>query len=217
MNDAIGYIVGIVLIGGAFGITWMNSRKHAYILLAVVAVSIVLAQIKGLQMLSLLGIVGVLGIMAASRFAREKTIQQWLAQHRFAAVRFDDAPSLFPHVSNDGSATYANYLVAMADMRCIFSTCNHTYQTGNTNGLAVHCAFYFDENTNVSALEKQFLHKKANTPVANWRKSQLGYFNLRDAEVFKPDMGGIAVGWRLPATIKGYEERYRWIKQTVEQ
>jgi hypothetical protein len=217
MGDMVFAVMGTILLGGFFWLTWINSRRHAYILLAIAAASIVVAQIKGVQLLSLLGILGMLGVMVASRFAREKSILQWLAHHGFAPAQFNKGPALFPNLSTQGSVSYAHYKVRIAGMPCLFTERRQSYRSGNTSSLVVHCAYYFSENANTDALEATFLKHKSNTPKANWRKSQLGYFNLSDYEVFKPAMGGIVVSWRLPATIKGFSERYEWVKQALGQ
>lgn len=209
------YIMVAILVAGAYWITSLNSRKHANLLLMVAAASVVLAQIKGVQMLSLLGIVAVLGIMVASRFSREKSIKKWLAAHGFTPIQFDHAPALFAHLTNDRSVVYANYQGKIANEPCILSKHYYTYRSGNTTSLVVHCTYYFTEKTNADQLEKQFLTQKAHTPKVRWFKSQFGYFSLNDCKIFKPAMGGVAVCWRFPITIAGYQERYNWIKQAL--
>jgi hypothetical protein len=215
MGDAVFYIMLVILVGVFYWITRINSRRHANMLLLVAALSVVVSQIKGLQMFSLLGILGVLGIMVASRFSRDKDIGQWLADRGFTIIPFTDAAELFAHLPNDRSASYTTYQGKVSNQPCIFSVRYHSYRSGNTTSLVVHCTYCFPEKTGAETLVQRFLNKKENTPKAPWYKSQLGYFNLNQCEIFKPTMGGIAVCWRLPTTIAGYQERYDWVEEAL--
>lgn len=84
-------------------------------------------------------------------------------------------------------------------------------------GIELHCAYYFDMNADADLLEKIFLQKKELTPETSWLKSQGGYFDLKNCLIHRPPMGGVAVVWRFPHTIKGYDERYEWIKDALRQ
>lgn len=209
------YIVLALLVACFYWITNLNSRKRANLLLVVALVSVGLAQIKGLQMFSLLGILGVLGIMVASRFSRDKDIKKWLSANEFTPVQLDNTPALFAHLPNDRSIVYATYQGTVAHEPCFYAERYYTYRSGNTTSLVVHCTYYFTGKTSADVLEKRFVAKQENTPKPHWFKSQFGYFSLKDCAIFRPAMGGIAVCWRLPTTIAGYQERYEWIEEAL--
>lgn len=209
------YILELLLVAGAFWITYQNSPQYAYILLGIVVVSHVVAQFKPIQLYSLLGIVGVLVVMVMSRSVREKAIGQWLSDHQFSYTKFSAASQLFNQADLSGSTTYASYLSRIGETPLLLSLRYHSQQSGNTRAITVHCAYYFKGKLDINELEQRFLKQKENTPKTNLLKSQLGYFDLKSCEIYKPAMGGIAVIWRFPPTIEGYTERYEWIKDAL--
>lgn len=213
----IGYIVGTIFIAGAYWITYMNSPKYANVLLGVAIFSLIIAQIKPIQMFSLLGIVGVLVVMVMSRFEREKAISQWYEEHHFTLTKFTNAPVLFRYHSSNGTTIYTNFLTKIEDVPCLFSEQYHSYRSGNTSSVVVHCSYYFNGKIDINELERRFIQQKNDTPKSGFFRSQGNYFNLKNCDIFKPEMGGIVVSWRLQTTVNGYNERYEWIKDALKK
>lgn len=216
INDLILLILCIILIGGAFWMTYRNSPKHGYILLGIVALSFVIGQIKGLQMYSLLGILGVLGIMVMSRNVREKNIQNWLIEKGFIYQKNENGTAKFNDNSLNGNNRFYCYknkiIVNNQEVTFDFTIRMNTAQVGGKSQMVIHCSFYFPENINVNLIEQKLLKAKESTPKSNFFNSQFGYFDMKDCEIFRPKTGGIAIAWRTPDTVEGYNERYEWIK-----
>ena len=211
----VGYIAGLVFVALAYWITYRNSPKYANILLGIVVLSIIIAQIKPIQMLSVLGFFGVLAVMVMSRFAREKEISGWFREHHFRPTQFLNASNLFSHNPNTGSIIYHNYLTNINGINCLYSEQYNSYNSGNNPSLVVHCSYYFNGKLSVDELERKFIVQKEKTEKTGFIESQLGYFDLKDCTIFRPNIGGVAVSWRFPTTIEGYNTRYEWIKEAL--
>lgn len=211
----VGYISGFVFIALAYWITYRNSPKYANILLGIVVLSIIIAQIKPIQMLSVLGFFGVLAVMVMSRFARDKEISGWFRERGFVPTQFQNADALFQNNPVNGSIIYTNYKANINGFDCLFSEQFNSYRTANTTSVVVHCSYYFDEKSDLDDLEMKFLTQKEKTAKANLIDSQFGYFELKNCQIFRPKIGGLAVSWRFPTTIEGYNTRYEWIKEAL--
>jgi hypothetical protein len=218
-NDILLPVLSVILIGGAFWMTYRNSPKHGYMVLGVVALSFVVGQIKDIQMFSLLGIVGVLVLMVMSRNVREKAIQNWLQENHFVFAKNENGANKFANNSAIGSNRYYCYKneILLHNQRVPFDFVirMNTTRINNTSSLVIHSSFYFQENMDVAAVEQKLLKAKENTPKSHFAHSHFGYFDLKDCEIFRPAQGGVAVCWRTPDTVEGYNERYEWVKNAL--
>jgi len=212
------YIIFALLLAGFFYLTYKNSPRHAWMLLAVIALSIGIWFIKPIQMFSLLGIAGLLIIMILSVKARQKSIQRWLAQNGFVRTNIPSGRVFFASedVGNKSYVAYSNRFALNNKTIPFLLILRYTTQwTGKTTTVVVNCSYYFNENVDTAVLQQQFAQAKENTPHTGLLKSQLHFFDLKHCDVFMPSMGGIAVSWRVPDTVQGYSERYQWIKNVI--
>ncbi len=211
----VAYILSLVFLAGAYRLTYLNSPKYAHILLAIVILSWVIAQFKQIQLWALLGIVGCLVVMVMSRFEREKDLNEWYLDHNFIKTNFTKAPALFPYHSNNGTIVYSNFLTTIEGFPCLFSEQFHSYRIGSTASVVVRCSYYFNGKADLNDLEKRFVQHKRITSKSAFFERPFQYFSLEDCDIFKPEMGGIVVSWRLQTTVAGYAEKYEWIRQAL--
>lgn len=208
-------ITSSLFMAGAYGITYLNSPRYANIMLGIVALSFLIAQIEAIQMVSLLGIVGVLVVMVKSRSEREKSIQCWFAEQGFKPVQATQGPVLFKDQPVLGTVQYTAYQNEMAGISFQLVVRYHSYRTGNSPSIVLHSCFYFGDPGKAESLAQTFADLRDKTPHSNFLTSQFRYFDLKAADILKPETGGVAVCWRVPDTVRGYTDRYEWVRKAV--
>ncbi|MES2776214.1 MAG: hypothetical protein V4722_18705 [Bacteroidota bacterium] len=219
----IAYIFSFLLLAGFFYMFYRNSPKHAYMFLGMIAICVGIFYINPGNKFTTLGslafgIVGLFTIAILSRRVREDAIQKWFAENGFKVIPFPGTKDLFAGQligTNDYYAYSGELANGQKKLPFILGVSYHSHRSGNTSTIEFHCAYYFNTNTATAMLEQKFLHAKDNTPGTNFARSQFGYFDLKKCDIIKPAMGGIAVRWRVPHTVKGYSERYEWIKNAL--
>lgn len=211
----IAYILGILFIAGACWITYLNSPKYAYFILIIAIFSLIIAQIKSIQLFSLLGIVAGFVIMVKSQTIRKREVETWFSSNGFQSIEVSNAADLFSYNTTLGTNIYTAYQAKVNEIPFVFGIKYHSHRSGNISIIEFYCSYYFYQNIDLDTLELQYKRLKEQTPHTNLFKSQFGYFDLKDCEIFRLKNGAVVVSWRVPDSVAGYEERYEWIKKAL--
>lgn len=216
------YIAPSILLLGFFYMTYKNSPKYAWILLAIVAVSVILSFVKPLEKFRLievgLTIIAVFVIVILSRKAREKNVENWFVRKGFKKADVPYVKELFiDHlIGSNNYYAYENELYyQQKKIPYVLGINCHAYNSGKTPTLIFYCAYYFRDGVDVELLQQQFTAAKEATMHTNMFKSQLRYFDLKGCDIFKPAMGGIVARWKVPHSVEGYNDRFEWINKAL--
>ncbi len=215
------YIPFSILILGFFYLTYKNSPKHAWILLAIVAVSVGIGFIKPLEKYMLidvvLAIVGIFIVIIQSRKVREKSIQNWFAANGFRSADVPFVKALFNDtvIGTNNYYAYKNELIyGGKKIPFVLGVRSHSQISGKIPTINFHCAYYFKEGIDADTLQQKLMVAKEATPHTGLLKSQLRYFDLKDCDIVKQSIGGVVIRWKVPHSVEGYSERFEWIKKT---
>lgn len=217
------YILPLLLLTGFFYIVYRNSPKHAWLMLGVIAASLLVCIIKPSRIFFPIGLFG--GLIAffiviiKSRNVRERSVQKWFADQGFKRKDFPFLKELFDNyaIGTNEFYSYTNELLfEQKKIPYILAVNYRSHRSNNSTSITFHCTYFFNEQVDVDLLEQKFKAAKNATPSTNLFKSQLGYFNKKSCEIFRPAMGGVAVRWRVPHSVEGYNDRYEWIKSAFD-
>ena len=213
----------MVLLAGFFYIIYRNSPKHAYLLLAIVAASILTGNLPPARIffpVSLaMGVVGLFAMAILSRNVRLLTIQNWFSANGFTTVDFPLAKSFFSDyaVGTSDCWCYKNVLESDGERIPFYLAVHcHTHRSNNSTSIVFHCAFYFSDGLDIAVLEQKCKMAKERTRRTNLLKSQFGYFNIKACDIFRAANDDLVVRWRVPHTQQGYSDRFKWIQQALE-
>lgn len=153
----------------------------------IIAFSLIIAQIKPIQLFSLLGIVAGFVIIFKSQTIRKRDVETWFSLNGFQRIEVSNATDLFSYNTTLGTNIYTAYQAKINNIPFVFGIKYHSHRSGNISSIEFYCSYYFYQNLDLNAVEQQFKGLKEQTPHTNLFKSQFRYFDLKDCEIFQTE------------------------------